>query len=70
MFHSNKFLTGTFGELLSFREFDETVEALQRDLTVLEKENADLKERSRHMCKKTLLMVVWRLIFFYTGSPF
>uniref|UniRef100_A0A0N5AC60 Uncharacterized protein n=1 Tax=Syphacia muris TaxID=451379 RepID=A0A0N5AC60_9BILA len=37
-------------------EFDETVRGLQGDLTSLEKENASLRQASKHVCKKTLLM--------------
>ncbi|VDM40100.1 unnamed protein product [Toxocara canis] len=38
-------------------EFEETMDALQRDLDATEKENAELKERAKNMSKKALLMV-------------
>ncbi|VDK55652.1 unnamed protein product [Anisakis simplex] len=37
-------------------EFEETMDALQRDLYATEKENAELKERAKNMSKKALLM--------------
>ncbi|KHN85536.1 Dynactin subunit 1 [Toxocara canis] len=37
-------------------EFEETMDALQRDLDATEKENAELKERAKNMSKKALLM--------------
>lgn len=37
-------------------EFDEAMDALQRDLEASEKENAELKERAKNMSKKALLM--------------
>ncbi|VDN51511.1 unnamed protein product [Dracunculus medinensis] len=39
-------------------EFDETMDALQRDLEATEKENADLREKTRNMTKKALLMAI------------
>lgn len=49
------------------REFDETMDALQRDLEATEKENADLREKTRNMTKKALLMASFRN-FFDTSS--
>ena len=37
------------------KEFNETVEHLQSDMTTLEKEKAELKEKLMHSSKKTLL---------------
>ncbi|KAK6109864.1 Dynein associated family protein [Brugia pahangi] len=37
-------------------EYEETMDAIQRDLEACEKENIELKERARNMSKKALLM--------------
>uniref|UniRef100_A0A158Q7V8 Dynactin subunit 1 n=1 Tax=Elaeophora elaphi TaxID=1147741 RepID=A0A158Q7V8_9BILA len=37
-------------------EYEETMDAIQRDLEACEKENAELKERAKNMSKKALLM--------------
>lgn len=42
-----------------FSEYEETMDALQRDLEACEKENAELKERAKNMSKKALLMVLF-----------
>ncbi|VDO49444.1 unnamed protein product [Haemonchus placei] len=52
---------GTNGTKTCFREFDETMDALQKELKECERENAELKQMAKNFSRKTLLENIQRL---------